>query len=402
MLRWDYGSAIANAPTAALPPIGDEAPGKSRVLAFPRLLRYAAAACLALLIAGSAIFLDHAVTNSFAKTAGEGGPIAVITDAVNAKWQTTELPTKVGSPLKPGWLHLRSGVVTIELLGGGTIIIDGPAELGLNSTRRVFLKSGKLTACVGESHAPLVVATPTLLASGEGPHFGVTVDPGNLTEAHALAGRLTITQLEDAPEPLHLEEGSCVRLSDSSRGVSVGTADPAKFARLIDLFIPDPPAALAALDFRRFDIQPYGYQDGQHNLPTYHEVSAYGSTLKLQGNAWKMLELNQPITRDTVVEFEFRSTHVGEIHGFGFDQDNHYSSDDQPIFQLYGYEVLPKIGQQFNNYEPSGWKKYRIRVGRYLPAGKQRYLYFAADDDVTALAEGEFRNVRIYEAPSTR
>jgi len=38
-------------------------------------------------------------------------------------------------------------------------------------------------------------------------------------------------------------------------------------------------------------------------------------------------------------------------------------------------------------------------VGRYL-TGNYRYLHFIADEDVIARAESQFRNVRIYEAPT--
>jgi hypothetical protein len=119
-----------------------------------------------------------------------------------------------------------------------------------------------------------------------------------------------------------------------------------------------------------------------------------GRTLHLSGNAWKMVEVDADITPDTIIEFEFRSPREGQIHGFGLDNDDTYSSAE-PIFQIYGYEARRDIGQQFNDYSGDGWRLYRFPVGRYL-TGPRRYLYFAADEDVTGEAESFFRNVRIY------
>ena len=165
---------------------------------------------------------------------------------------------------------------------------------------------------------------------------------------------------------------------------------------VIDPTAGTPTGEVVQIDFVKQPPRSYGYQDGQFDLPSHVEVQN-ANTLRLWGNAWKMVEVNTKITRDTVIEFEFRSPRQGQIHGLGFDNDDQYKSQPQPIFQFYGYEARQDIGQQFNDYSGSDWRKYRLRVGRYL-TGLQKYLYFAADEDVTGDCESLFRNVRIYEA----
>jgi len=146
------------------------------------------------------------------------------------------------------------------------------------------------------------------------------------------------------------------------------------------------------------------WQDGQHGLPTSANVLDSGHTLKLSGNAWKMIERPYTVSKRTVVSFDFRSTSAGQIHGFGLDNDDVFNREVDPqMMQVFGDETLPRINRTFWNYSGAGenaeWKHYVIPVGQ-LHQGEYRYLYFVADDDVSGKADSYFRNVRIYEAQS--
>jgi|GEM_PF-2047966 len=338
-------------------------------------------------------------------------PAAMIIEEHNTDWERTEWTQDVTKPLVPGWLKLKSGRALIDFLSGTTIALQGPAELGLNSGNRAFLKSGRL-AVVGTSRIhDFTLTTDNLTILSQSANFGLAVTPDNQTELHVFEGSVAVSRSQSQPdqemtqdqapessESITVEAGQAIVFDDSGQEVSRHLADQRAFPMRDQFSVADPPGDIPAIDFAASKIQPYSFQDGQYELPTDYQLIERGKGIRLWGNAWKVLEVNQEITPDTVIEFDFRSLHQGQIHGFGFDTDEKYGRENH-VFQIYGYEAWSHIGQQFNTYSGTGWKRFRIRVGRYL-TGKYRYLHFIADEDVIARAESQFRNVRIYEAPT--
>ncbi|MEZ4685122.1 MAG: fibronectin type III domain-containing protein [Bacteroidia bacterium] len=77
---------------------------------------------------------------------------------------------------------------------------------------------------------------------------------------------------------------------------------------------------------------PISYGGNQDQGAVY--VQSTGETIVLQGNAWKAINLNYTVTPNTMLEFDFRSTAQGEIHGIGFDNDNVIGAAQ--TFKLYG------------------------------------------------------------------
>ncbi len=88
-----------------------------------------------------------------------------------------------------------------------------------------------------------------------------------------------------------------------------------------------------AIDFSAADIQSYG---GTQDQGTY-ELLTGGTVLKLQDNAWKAIPLAYTITPGTVIEFDFRSTREGEVHGLGFDDDDAISAS--LTFKIFGTQT---------------------------------------------------------------
>jgi len=340
----------------------------------------------------------------------EGVPAAMIIEEQNAIWERTEWTQDVSKPLVPGWLKLKSGQVLIDFLGGTSIALQGPAELGLNANNRAFLRSGRL-ATVGTSRVhDFTLTTENLTIVSQSANFGLSVTSDNQTEVHVFEGRVTVSRAQSQPEKeieqdqppefsdaIVVEAGQAIVFDHAGQELSRQLADRVLFPSRSLFSVADPPGDIPALNFAEHQIQPYSFQDGQFELPTDYQVIDQGKGLRLWGNAWKTIEINREITPNTVIEFDFRCAHEGQIHGFGFDTDNQYG-DQNYVFQIYGYEVRPGIGQQFNTYSGTDWRRFRIRVGRYY-SGKQRYLFFLADEDVIARAESQFRNVRIYETP---
>jgi hypothetical protein len=146
------------------------------------------------------------------------------------------------------------------------------------------------------------------------------------------------------------------------------------------------------VNFSDFAIGSYGFLQDVGGIVT---VEDGGKTLHMVGNNWKKIDLNYNVTSDTVLEFDFMSTKLGEIHAIGFDTDTTISAGK--TFQLYGTQVWGV--QDFHDYAPgqAGCKHYQIPVGQYY-TGRMSHLFFANDlDTFKPTAESVFRNVRIRE-----
>lgn len=121
-----------------------------------------------------------------------------------------------------------------------------------------------------------------------------------------------------------------------------------------------------------------------------------GVGVDIQGNRWQQVLDTYQITANTVLEFDFRSTDQGEIHGIGFDTNNNISSG--LTFKLYGTQNWG-IGA-FDNYDGSGdWTHYEIDVGSFY-TGTYSRLFFVNDDDAGGTVGGGdsfFRNIVIHE-----
>ena len=148
----------------------------------------------------------------------------------------------------------------------------------------------------------------------------------------------------------------------------------------------------SVLTFDAADVGSYG---GSQDAGAIFQVEDDGTTLHLQGNGWKQIELPYTVTEDTVLEFDFRSPAEGEIHGIGFDSDANLSP--KTTFKLHGTQTWGR--SEFDGYDgdTGQWQHYKIRVGDYF-TGDFDQLVFVNDHDVAnASGESLFSNIRVYE-----
>jgi hypothetical protein len=142
------------------------------------------------------------------------------------------------------------------------------------------------------------------------------------------------------------------------------------------------------LNFNDYAISGYGGQDAGGTAT----ILDGGATLQLSGNTWKKIGFPYPVTAGTVLEFDFMSTQLGEIHGIGFDNDNVLNTD---TFELCGTTSYGR--QNYRNYSGTNWVHYVIPVGQFF-TGSQVYLYFANDKDLSPFTNNSFfSNVQVHE-----
>lgn len=126
-------------------------------------------------------------------------------------------------------------------------------------------------------------------------------------------------------------------------------------------------------------------------------ISDDGATLHLVGNRWRAITIDYNITPETILEFDFKSSAKGDIHGIGFDTD--LALSENATFKVFGTQTygIPDFVYTGNG----DYQRFSIPVGQYY-TGAMAYLFLAMDHDVSnPTAQSHFSNIRVYEpAPS--
>lgn len=116
------------------------------------------------------------------------------------------------------------------------------------------------------------------------------------------------------------------------------------------------------------------------------------ATVLLEDNTWRSIPLNYTVTTNTVLEFEFRSTSEGEIHGIGFDTDA--TTATGATFKVHGTQNWGITN--YDNYSGTNWVSYSIPVGDFYTGTFDR-LFFSNDNDAGSGNNSYFRNVLVHE-----
>ena len=185
-----------------------------------------------------------------------------------------------------------------------------------------------------------------------------------------------------------------VQLAELTVSDAAGNGNAASNTVTVDY---DPPGPQEFIDFNQHTISSWGSiflvlvtVEQDEGTAT---VAAGGSELRLSTGAWKSIDFAYEITPSTVIEFEFKPTGQGEVHGIGFDDDEYLSLER--IFQVYGTQEHGI--QDYHNYTGSGWRSYSIPVGQFYTGSFDRMFFVMDQDEAGGTAESLFKNVRVYE-----
>lgn len=194
----------------SLPFVHETASAKRRIRrrTFLRPL-LAAAAAIVLLLNGWLIWRNGTPPEEPSHMPG----VAVLSRVVDPEWTDNAVIPGVGDAVPVGRFSLRSGLAQIEFFSGATVIVEGPAELDLESAWRVVCRSGRLRAFVPEPAQGFVVSTPDYEAVDLGTEFALSVGAGGRSEIHVVDGEVRLDSA-DGRELRHLGAGSAIRASD--------------------------------------------------------------------------------------------------------------------------------------------------------------------------------------------
>jgi hypothetical protein len=194
------------------------------------------AACLALL-AGS--WWMWRVAESHSSKHATSTAVAMLSRVADAQWTEPETELRLGAPIEPGWLRLKSGLAQIVFYNGARVVIEGPTELQLISPSEALCRSGRLTAEVPPQASGFRVRTPQMNVTDLGTAFGLDVKETR-TELHVFEGRV---EFQTGTTKRDLKEGAGA-VAERARDVKLITADPTAFASLFDLQMKSSDAAV--------------------------------------------------------------------------------------------------------------------------------------------------------------
>jgi hypothetical protein len=164
------------------------------------------------------------------------GSVAMLIDNRDTVWaDDMALPTHAGSPLPPGRLKLRSGVVEVAFHGGGEVLLEGPAEFDLSSSDRGFLHRGKLAMKVSAGAAPLHVGMPGVIVTDMAGECGLLQEDAGPAEIHVFEGQVGAdpTNQQGLPMPaLRVASSSGVRVDAQNQMITPVPLNFEAFARL--------------------------------------------------------------------------------------------------------------------------------------------------------------------------
>jgi Ca2+-binding RTX toxin-like protein len=121
-----------------------------------------------------------------------------------------------------------------------------------------------------------------------------------------------------------------------------------------------------------------------------------GAGVVLQGNAWKKMDFDYLVTKNSVLTFEYKSDLIGELQGIALEKDNDFATG-APVFKLYGTQVEPRFNQDYSYNGSGDWQTFSINVGSYT-TGHIEFLSFVNDNDAAPEASNSyFRNITISE-----
>lgn len=151
--------------------------------------------------------------------------VAVLRREVNAKWSGLGPSYRVGESVSRGKIGLLSGVVQIDFYCGASMILEGPAEFGIQSPDKGFLYSGKIRVFVPDRARGFTVSSAQCEVLDLGTEFAMNVGPEQGSNIHVIDGevRVSETQVGTPREKRLVTAGKSIRVADSGQVLEIKT-----------------------------------------------------------------------------------------------------------------------------------------------------------------------------------
>jgi hypothetical protein len=189
----------------------------------------AAAACIALLVTG---WWGWRGWRPDERKGVTSKAVAMLNEVVDAQWSSPEGAPRVGAPLEPAWLRLRSGLAQVVFYSGARVVIEGPAEFQIISPSSASCRIGRLTAEVPPPASGFQIATPRMNVTDLGTMFGLDVKE-RATELHVFKGSVEFASTV-GPAKQTLREGAGA-VAEGTGAPRLISANSSAFASMFNL-----------------------------------------------------------------------------------------------------------------------------------------------------------------------
>jgi hypothetical protein len=206
-------------------PLRSLAQGRKRALRWAMAL----AACLGILAGGWRAWREPEQDERMGATSKA---VAMLNQAVDAKWDPRDEPAQAGAPLNPGRLRLNSGLAQVVFYSGARVVIEGPADFEIISPTEASCRTGRLTAEVPPQARGFRIATPQMNVTDLGTEFGLEIKEG-ATELHVFKGEVEFLPAGGGAKK-SLREGSAA-VAEPARPPRLIAANPVRFTSLFEL-----------------------------------------------------------------------------------------------------------------------------------------------------------------------
>src|SRR6476620_7360270 len=127
--------------------------------------------------------------------------LARIVEISNVEWADGAQHYDEWALLRPGaTLKFKSGWINLFVSNGAELLIEGPADVSIDSSQKVFAKQGKLAARIGEGAVGFRIETPHANVTDRGTEFGLSVDKNKRTSVVVYKGVVDLDVVGDASQ----------------------------------------------------------------------------------------------------------------------------------------------------------------------------------------------------------
>lgn len=158
--------------------------------------------------------------------------VGMLLDTEDAVWADEDLGEEIayGTRFPAGkLLWLKSGIARIRFESGAGVVLEGPAQIKLNSSMNAKLNYGKLAAYVPDEAHGFTIDTPEIQIVDQGTRFGAVVDPLGKAEVHVFEGQVDVKP-QSAAKTLNLKASQAVLFSRQNELGAAIRLTPTKFA----------------------------------------------------------------------------------------------------------------------------------------------------------------------------
>ncbi len=199
----------------------------------------ALAVALGVLVATRWLFLEatrsepspsepRSLTREDSETTATG--VAIVTRLVDVGWAGDGPTFELGDAIPPGRVAIASGFAQVEFFCGATVVLEGPAELDVESATSARFLAGRLRAKVPPAARGFEIHVGDMTVVDLGTDFGLSVSPES-ADVQVFDGEVEVHGPEGAVE--RVLGGNAVRRADGR--LAKAELDPERFVNIAGL-----------------------------------------------------------------------------------------------------------------------------------------------------------------------